>query len=148
MNALRIYVAAPMNDKMFVRELHDRLARADFIPTSTWANSDRTSNDFDAFTPTELRAQLAKNDSDLRGSDVVLVVAREGVGGEMFAEARMAIDLGKTVIWCGRRILSSFRPYILLVEDIESAFALLTGMRTDFANGARGQLLAMLSGAS
>lgn len=148
MNPMRVYLAAPMPDKMLVRELHDRLAREDMVPTSSWAMSDSTSNDFDAFTPTELRRHIQKNDSDLRGSDIVLVLARDGVGGEMFAEAALAIQMGKTVLWCGRRILSSFRPGVVLVEDLESAFAILGDMRTQFANGYRGRLLAILCGAA
>src|SRR5205085_2010907 len=102
----------------------------------------------EAFTPTELRRHIERNDADLRSSDIVLVVARDGVGGEMFAEASMAIAIGKTVLWCGRRILSAFRPGVVLVDDVDSAFAILGDMRTQHANGYRGRLLAVLCGAA
>lgn len=120
---MNVYVAAPYADAPVVRALHAALAAQRLKPTSTWADkavgtdlAARADVDLD-----EARATLAQNDADLASADAVLVLARPGVGGEMFAEIRWAIGAGIPVIWVGRRILSAFRPGVTLCNDLDEA---------------------------
>ena len=108
MNApLRIYIAAPYCDAKRVRELHARIRGTEIECCSGWADG--------AFGPERLdeeaaRLALLANDINLASADLVLVIARYAVGGEMFAEARAAWDAGKMIVWCGeRQTLGAFR---------------------------------------
>lgn len=141
-----VYVAAPFEDAALVRSIHDRLESIDMSPTSRWALSATSAEDFAKFTPSQLRGLAQQNDSDLRGSDVALVVARAGAGGEMFAEARMALEWGKPVVWVGRWILSAWRRGVVRAGDIDGAFETLIQMRAKYSEGYRGHMLAHLSG--
>lgn len=71
-----------------------------------------------------------KNDGDLLDSHVVLVIAREAVGGEMFSELRLALVHQVPVIYLGeRRVLSAYRAGVTLVEDLDAALTELVAMR-------------------
>lgn len=143
-----VYVAAPFSDAGVVRVVHDRLGTLGIVPTSRWVDQASGAEDFARFEPSRLRAIAAQNDADLRGSDALLVLARAGAGGEMFAEARVGLDWGKAVVWVGRRILSAWRSGVVLVEDVDDAFPVLSAMRERHAEGHRGHLLAHLAGSA
>lgn len=121
--APRIYVAAPYEDAGHVRDLHKRLRSLGFEPSSRWAESSRGPEDFTKYTPLQLRAIAEGNDQDVFDSDVMIVLARAGAGGEMFAEARVALGFGIPVVWVGRRTLSAWRLGVHRVTDIDDGIA-------------------------
>lgn len=119
---MKVYVAAPYDAAGFVREhVHERLRSIGLDPTSRWAEHALGPENFDHFSPADLRLIAEANDRDVERSDVVLVIARAAAGGEMFAEARYALMLGKHLVWVGRRILSSWRHGVERVEDLDAA---------------------------
>jgi len=124
--ALRCYVAAPYLDGTLVREqVHPRLAALGIEPTSSWCADAIGAEDFAAYGAGQLRAIAATNDADLARADVVLVIAREGAGGEMFAEARLALVMRKPVVWTGRLILSAWRRGVVRVDSVAAALRVL-----------------------
>jgi hypothetical protein len=138
-----VYVAAPFQDAANVRGVIDRALRdRGLSPSSTWA--DRAGVvDVEGDAALEVARE---NDLELRASDVVLVLARPGVGGEMFAEARLALEWGKPLVWFGRRSLSAWRSGVVRAESFEEALDCLVLMQRLHADGARGLLLAHLAG--
>lgn len=112
----RIYVAAPFQDKLYVRNVvHRKLVEAELRPVSTWANSDAEED----FQDEQVLANaICENDTQLACCDAVLVLARPGAGGEMFAEARIALVWGKPVFWVGRRVLTTFRRGVVRFADM------------------------------
>ena len=106
---MKVYVAAPYADAPMVRELHNELCGTGWEPTSTWAEIADAAEDFTLSTPSQLRKAAQANDADIMRSHVLLVIAREGAGGEMFAEARLALVHGIPVVWVGRFVLSAWR---------------------------------------
>lgn len=117
---MRVYVAAPYEDAMHVRAAHSDLIARGMTPTSRWAErafglEDRTID------VAELRRLLARNHADVDASDAMLVLARDGAGGEMFVEAARAIACGLHVVWRGRTILSSFAEGVIRVASTTSA---------------------------
>lgn len=123
-----VYVAAPFADGAFVREhVHERLASVGATPTSTWVHASAGPEDFSRYTIEALREAAARNDADIRRSDVVLALARDGAGGEMFAEVRYALEIGRPVLWVGRRILSAWRVGVVRCDDLDDA---LTALRS------------------
>lgn len=117
-----VYVAAPFADGAFVREhVHPLLEQHGITPTSTWVHAAHGPEDFARFAPDALAAAAEQNDHDIHRSAALLVIARHGAGGEMFAEARYALALRKPVIWVGRLILSAWRPGVERVEDLDGA---------------------------
>ena len=143
MTALYCYVAAPYIDAGRVLDVHERLVDLGIQPTSTWARTADGPEDLSRVTEDGLRLIARANDSDLRGSHVVLVLARDGAGGEMFAEARIALEWGRPVVWVGRRILSAYRDGVVRVEDIDDALVVLARIRDRHIEGYRGQMLAL-----
>lgn len=114
----RVYVAAPYADAAFVREgIHPPLRARGLACTSTWAETARGAEDFSAMAPEALRSAAVGNDRDVVASDVVLLLAREGAGGECFAEARLALAMRIPVVWHGRRTLSAWRDGVHLVDS-------------------------------
>jgi hypothetical protein len=74
-----------------------------------------------------LRDAAAMNDSAIEHSDIVLVLASDAAR-ETIAEARLAIALGKLVVWVGwPRPLSAYRPNVLRFADDGTACAFLWG---------------------
>ena len=122
-----VYVAAPFSDADIVRSVHARLADIGIFAASSWAEHAIGREDFSKYTPDELRRFAAVNDADLRLADVCLVLARYGAGAEMFAEARLAIEWGKPVVWVGRRTLSSWRDGVTYCETLEEALRAIDG---------------------
>lgn len=139
---ISVYVAAPFVDSPLVREVHERLVLIGARPTSSWAEQAQGPEDFTITVVDVLRDAAAANDRDLRASDVCLVLAREGVGGEMFAESRMAIAWQKAVVWVGRRTLSAWRRGVVRADDLDDAIAIVAEMAEPYALGRRGVLLA------
>src|SRR4051812_47303326 len=126
----RIYVAAPYEDAMAVRDVHALLRRLGFDCTSSWAENARGPEDLTSLSFEAIRSLAEQNDADVMAADLVLVRARLGAGGEMFAEARWAIEKGKRVFWVGRkRILSAYRLGVVLFDDIDDALAALVATR-------------------
>lgn len=122
---VRVYVAAPFEDAGIVRAVHDRLRSLGIEPCSTWAESARGIEDFSAFTPARLRSLAEQNDRDVAEARAVLVMARPGAGGEMFAEARLALAMSIPVVWLGRRTLSAWRAGVTRAEDLDDAISTL-----------------------
>jgi hypothetical protein len=124
-SACRVYVAAPLADAPLVRDVHARLRQHGFLPVSYWAEepSNYGVDDFEDLAA--VRAKMALNDAGVAGADVFLVLARDGAGGEMFCEARMAIAMGAPVVWVGRRVLSTFREGVYHFDGLELAMQFL-----------------------
>src|SRR5438132_14034832 len=123
----RVYVAAPYEDRLMVREHHEVLRASGFIPTATWCTLEYAS-DADA-TPDVLRTLARQNDCDLDQSEVLIVFARHGAGGEMFCEARYAVSTGLPILWIGRHILTTYRRGVYVVHCMNDALALLEKAR-------------------
>src|SRR5579859_5543697 len=123
----RVYVAAPFEDASKVREVHEFLRASGITPTSRWAEGiamGAFDNAKDAASlPDTMRKFAEQNDRDIESSSVVFVMAREGAGAEMFAEARFALTLGKPVIWWGRPALSAWRSGVVRAKDFGDAMA-------------------------
>lgn len=145
--ALTVYVCAPYEDAAIVHALiHTRIEELGLAWTSRWAAHSRGPEDFASLTPDALRAAAEENDRDVMSADVVLVMARKGAGGEMFAEARFALEHGKALVWTGRRTLSAWRRGVVRCEEVKEALNVLAAMKVHHARGARGELLAQMSG--
>lgn len=140
-----VYVAAPYEDAAFVTVVHETLTKHGMRPTSRWAEKARGALDFSTLAPAALRQAAAENDADVRGSDVVLAIARSGAGGEMFAESRVALEWHKPVVWTGRLTLSAFRSGVVRAVDLDDAISVLLSMQRALAEGYRGHLLAHLA---
>lgn len=142
------YVAAPFADAGLVRDVHARLVEHDVRPTATWAEDVVGPENLGQYTTERLRAFAAVNDSDLRASNAMLVLAREGAGGEMFAEIARALLWGIPVVWSGRRTLSAYRRGVVLASDLEDGIRLIVAMRERFFDGYRGTILADVVGSA
>lgn len=126
--------------------VHGRLVAVGFEPSSRWVDGAVSAEDFGRYTPEELRRFAAQNDRDVCSSHVVLVLARPGAGGEMFGEARLALEWGLAVVWVGRRTLSAWRRGVVRVDNLDQAIGVLARMRVAFEDGIRGEFLAELGG--
>lgn len=144
---MNVYVAAPYADGAFVREaVHPTLRARGISPTSTWAELVTGPEDFSRFSPEALRGLADVNDRDVAAADVVLLLARAGVGAESFAEVRFALELGKAVVWSGRLALSAWRRGVVRVADLDEALGVIETMRDRHVEGYRGPMLAHLAG--
>lgn len=142
--SLLVYVAAPYASAPFVCTIHEGLRARGVTPTSRWAEAAHGPEDFSRMTPAALRVAAERNDADIRSSDVLLLVDMDGSGRETYAEARVAIAWGKTVLWVGPPRLSAFRRGVVRVTDLNDALRVLERMRDNHAEGYRGELLAHL----
>lgn len=119
---LPVYIAAPYADAPLVRAVAARLATYRAVSTATWSNNADGPEQLAALPIAQVRRLAATNDRDLLASCLVLVLAREGAGGEMFAEVRLALEYGISVVWVGaRRPLSAYREGVLRVDDVDAA---------------------------
>src|SRR5690606_29567324 len=66
MSALKCYVAAPFEDGVIVRMVHERLVTLGITPTSSWAEQVYSAEDFSRYLPSNLREFALRNDEDLR----------------------------------------------------------------------------------
>jgi hypothetical protein len=122
----RVYVAAPFGRGPFVAgAVHPALAARGFACTSSWvASASGAPERLDELPLERVRAIAERNDADLAGSDVVIVLGEAGTGREMYAEARIAIALGLPVVWVGPPFpLSAYREGVVRVRDVEAALA-------------------------
>ena len=121
-----IYIAAPFADAALVREVGARLPAFGAESRSTWAECADGPEQLEAMTPDEVRSVAAANDRDLLASFALVVLSRDGAGGEMFAEARLALEYGIPIVWVGkRRPLSAYREGVIRVDTIEDALDLV-----------------------
>jgi len=142
----RVYVAAPFAAGPVVRDaIHPRLVAVGWEPCSRWASEWVGPEDFSRFTPAELRAIADGNDEDLGSADAVLLFDPEGKGRETYSELARAISAGSPVVWVGRPTLSAWRRGVVQARDLDDAIGLLRRMGTLFAEGVRGELLALLA---
>lgn len=146
MNALLVYVAAPYDDAGYVRlSVHPMLRELGMRPTSRWAEKAAGPEDFKRMSLDAIRRAAHENDADLRGSDVLLLVDTDGSGRETYAEARVALEWSKPVVWVGPPRLSAFRRGVVRVASLDEALRVLSRMREQHAEGYRGELLAHLA---
>jgi len=123
--SLAVYVAAPFARRPEVLALHGRLRAHGLEPTSTWATGTESEAEL---TPEMARRLIAQNDRDIARSSALLAIAYPGEGGEMFCEVTWAIVAGKPVYWVGsRRILSTWRPGVVVCTSVEDAIAKMKG---------------------
>lgn len=133
-----VYVAAPYEDAAFVRDVvHESLRHRGYVVTSTWAESATGPENFARFSPEQLRRACATNDCDVMVANVVLVLARHGAGGEMFAEARYALTLGRPLVWCGHLRLSAWREGVVRCSDLDAAYYALACIDDAMRRGVR-----------
>lgn len=123
---MHVYVAAPYVDAPIVREVHEILAIAGFLPTSTWATRAAGA---ESLTRDVAQQAIVQNDDDLLSSDAMIVIARTGAGGEMFCEVTRALIEEIPVFWVGRQILSTYRDGVILCEDIDDVMRKLEVLR-------------------
>lgn len=132
--AFKVYVAAPYEDAGRVRAIHAILREARIEPVSRWAEG--------AIGPEPAinraafwREVAAQNDHDVIDCDAMLVLARDGVGGEMFAELRLATLHAKPVVYVGSRIvLSAWREGVVRVPTLDRGLVELAKL-VDIARG-------------
>ncbi len=130
---MRVYVAAPYIDAPLVRDVHGRMLALGIAPSSSWATAARGDESFDEDVK---RRAIVQNDNDVASSDAMLVLARDGAGGEMFCEARYALVLGQPIYWVGRRILSAWRDGVTRCADLDEALVVLAA-RKEFGSDER-----------
>lgn len=124
--SIGVYVAAPYADAPAVREVHGRmLALGSLRPTSSWAMRATGPERLESMALLDIHSAIECNDRDLADSDAMLVLARSNAGGEMFAEVARALAQDIQIVWVGRRILSTFRPGVLIVDDLDEALEVL-----------------------
>ena len=120
---LPVYVAAPYDRAYDVRTVHEQLRARGAKPTSQWATLAKGIEQLDVMSRSEIASAIEVNDHCLRQARILLVLASQGTGGEMFAEVARALSWGMGVLWVGRRILSAYRPNVYLCEHRGAAFA-------------------------
>lgn len=126
---VRVYVAAPYLDAPLVRGLEPALVAMGAQLSAAWAKSADGPERLDAMPHATVRALAERNDRELLEAHVLLALAREGAGGEMFAEVRLALDSGIPVLWTGARgTLSAFREGVMRTRSLEEALDALESM--------------------
>ncbi len=144
---MKVYVCAPFaSGAALRRELPDRLRAVGVTLLASWLDAANGAEDFSIYTAADLRFFAACNDRDLRSADAALVVDPDGAGRETYSEARLALEWGKPVVWYGRQTLSAWRAGVVRVESLDAALVALGMMNAYFAEGVRGELLALLVG--
>jgi hypothetical protein len=132
---MNVYIAAPFHRAAEVRDFHKLVRELGMNVVSTWANDAKGKDDL-AEKPLDVaRAVGRRNDRDLLSAHLVIAIAHEEEGGEMFAEVRLALVHRIPVLWLGsRRTLSSFREGVLCVETLKEALVYLAGL-ADMVSG-------------
>jgi hypothetical protein len=131
MKRVRVYFCSPYADAAHVRRLH-RIAHArGLLPVSSWAETVSDGPErLESLPRRSVRALAERNDADLLSAHVLVVLAREGAGGEMFAEARLALAHGAPIVWVGtRRPLTAYREGVVRFQGVTAAFAFLSVFR-------------------
>ena len=123
--AVHVYVAAPYADAPAVRALHEKLRSAGLQPVSRWAVGADGPEALEELPVSSVRAIAGQNDRDLLSAHFMIALARDGAGGEMFAEARLAIDTGIPIVWVGkRRPLTAYREGVARLRTTDEAIVL------------------------
>jgi len=121
-----VYIAAPFADAALVRAIEPRLLPLGAESHSGWAQHANGPEQLDSMPLQSIQNIAAANDRDLMSAFAVLVLSRDGAGGEMFAEARLALEYGIPVVWVGaRRPLTAYRPGVVRVDTLEEALDLI-----------------------
>ncbi|MGO8994461.1 MAG: hypothetical protein ACLQVI_14175 [Polyangiaceae bacterium] len=124
---LRVYLAAPFLDAPVVRDLGATLEALGIGVTSTWARHASGPEALGAMPVDEVRRIALANDRDLLAAHLVVALAREGGGAEMFAEVRLALAHRIPVVWIGtRRPLSAYREGVLRVASLAEGVKFLS----------------------
>jgi len=121
--SLKVYVASPFALREEVKLLHEKLRGAGIDPVAQWPYGTEKESEL----TTAMARELAdRNDNDIMDSHAMLVLARPGQGGEMFAEVNYALRWQSPVVWTGERvILSTFRQGVLRASSMEDAITVL-----------------------
>jgi hypothetical protein len=126
---LRVYLAAPYLDAPAVRDLDAKLDGLGFDVTSTWAHAASGPEVLGSRPLDDVRRIAHANDRDLLSANLVVALAREGAGAEMFAEVRLALAHRIPVLWVGtKRPLSAYREGVLRVADLDEGMFFLLGL--------------------
>jgi hypothetical protein len=126
---LRVYLAAPYADAPHVRDLDSQLAAIGIDVTSTWTHAASGPEALDAMPVAEVRRVALSNDRDLLAAHLLVALAREGGGAEMFAEARLALAHRIPIVWVGtRRPLSAYREGVLRFDSLAEGMTFLAGL--------------------
>jgi hypothetical protein len=135
---MNVYFCASHLDSVNVRHLQDGVRQQGLVPVSTWPYEVVGPERLDDLQLSQVRAIADRNDRDLRKAHIAVVLARDGVGAEMFAEARLALSLGIPALWVGtRRPLSAYREGVHRVDDVVHAMKVLRGLRRLAIHAAR-----------
>jgi hypothetical protein len=127
---LRVYLAAPFVDAPLVRALEAELGALAIGVTSAWARTANGPEALDAIPREDVRRIALANDRDLFAAHLVVALARDGAGAEMFAEVRLALAHRIPVLWVGtRRPLSAYREGVFPVASRGEAMTFLSGIR-------------------
>lgn len=120
-----VYVASAFVDAPLVRDVHATLLAWGLGHTSRWAEA--ASKGVEGYLGDSIMRELAEaNDRDILRADAFLILAREGVGGEAFAELRYALEHGKPAFYVGeRKILSAYRSGVVRCDAIADAIGLI-----------------------
>lgn len=119
---IRVYVAAPFDDgPRLATTVIPEMIYAGLIPLASWIDDAVSGKTDQALTVAAAQAALHVNDFELLSSDAILVIARDGVGGEMFCEVGRAIVQRLPIFWVGRRVLSSWRPGVTVCDSVADA---------------------------
>lgn len=128
LHLLPVYVAAPYPRAAEVRAMHNALNEIGCVGVSHWATCARETFDEALANPRIAQSALELNDRCLEQAVVIVALAFDGEGGEMFAEVGRALaipELAPPVLWIGQRlVLSCFRTGVYVVSQLE-AFAAL-----------------------
>jgi hypothetical protein len=127
---MKLYFCASHLDAVNIQYLQRGAECFGMTPVSSWPYAVTGPERFDQTPVSEVRAIAARNDRDLKSAHAAVVLPRDGVGAEMFGEARLALALGIPLVWVGsRRSLSAYREGVLRVDHVVEAMARLTELR-------------------
>ena len=119
---MRAYFISDYANAPLVRHVHWIVPLMGVEPTSRWAEEASGPERLAELGQEKVRELAAQNDRDLASSHVGVVIAREGLGGELFCEAARALERDIPLIWVGpRTVLTTFREGVLRVPNIAAA---------------------------
>lgn len=122
MKPFAVYVAAPFEDRGYIREsIHPLLEERGWEPTSRWVHASENALDQES-----AAKAIAQNDMDIVRSSAMLVIPKPKTGAETFCELRFATMLNLPVVYVrARDVLSMYRPTVTVVDGLMQALQLL-----------------------
>lgn len=127
---MKAYVASPFARWTRAKRIRVLLRELGYSVDSAWIDDAERAQGRESENVGLMRDAMARNDHDVATSDVVIALTFPGEGGEMFAEARLALHLGIPVLWVGsRRIGSCYRDGSERYDEVMDAFARIEEMR-------------------